>query len=347
MLEKAQRIYVQHPTRKDNLIPAAVVEVKEHRARVRFLQPVALPAKKRTRLFFHDQHQAFYSIACEVVRMESLGPQPVGSISLIGEPQRDDQRQTLRVQVHGDEVSARIDNVGDGRVLNLSCTGLAVSLDSDGLAIDTWVTLAIGYDGQPITGRMQVRNWSKLTDGRVRYGLVADPCDGQLLSELSRITQNQQQIEAGRASGFGGNLRYSAGENPQSIESNAAEESSAVDQPAAKETGGRSKRQHDRRPWTGAAKIYLRESQNLRVLDVKTIDLSPGGLSFECPKYIYEDSELLFEKPIPGGMFRIRGEVRSVHVDQSGKHRVGIKFLGIPLQPNESVPELETLAASG
>lgn len=348
MLDHVQRIYVQHPSRADNLIPAAVLDVHDNRIRVRFLQPAAVPAKKKTQLFYHDALHVFHSIECEVIRMECAGTQPIGSLGLIGKPQRNDQREAFRVGAHGDSFPVQIDGAGQGELINISCTGAAAAFGYDGLAVDSWLNVTLVYDLQPITGRMQVRNWSKLSDGRIRYGFKADPEDGQLLSELSRITQNLQQLKARRASRLSGAARKQTGLNA-SVDH---EDTNAVDAKAppkalshAEDTDadGQSKRQHQRKPWNGVAKIYLREEQNLRVLDVSTIDLSPGGLSFASSNYIYQGSELLFEKPIPGGLFRIRGKVRSVHVHAPGKHRVGIQFIGSPLKPGEHAPELESL----
>ena len=98
------------------------------------------------------------------------------------------------------------------------------------------------------------------------------------------------------------------------------------------------KREHQRTPWPGMAKVYIREEHNLRVLSVETGDLSRGGISFTCPQYIYEGSEVLFEKPIEGGFFRVMVTIVNVRVQNGGIHRIGAKFIGVPLRPGE-MPE--------
>lgn len=284
-------------------------------------------------MYFHDADHVFISIACEIICIEPRGKHPIGSIRTIGDPVRNEQRQTQRVDADGADISVQVQVSGEnaqvlqGEVLNISGNGIRIVVDRGDLAAADWVDLTLAYDGQEIPGRMQVQNRCTRGDGRVRYGLMSDQKDGQLLSELARITQDLQDRHAQQGQG--------AATNPS--------DDLAHDNGQDQQDPPQPRRAHERRPWPGIAKVYLREGKNLRVLDIHTIDLSSGGLSFACPSYIYDSSELLIEKPVPGGFFRIRGAIRSCQISGSGTYRVGMQFLGAPLKPWDSAPELEPL----
>ena len=81
------------------------------------------------------------------------------------------------------------------------------------------------------------------------------------------------------------------------------------------------------------------EERQLRVLEANTIDLSQGGICFVCRSYVYEGTEVLFEKPSPKGLFRVVAKVMSVAMVGNGLHRVGVQFVGSPLKPGETHPK--------
>lgn len=121
----------------------------------------------------------------------------------------------------------------------------------------------------------------------------------------------------------------------------------AADEADASAISPKNLRQHARRDWPGAARVYIRDDTNLRVLNVNTLDLSEGGLGFSCAQPVYEGRKLLFEKPTPsGGAFCINAVVRSVRMIPGARYRVGVQFLGKPVMPHELPDEVRSLMAN-
>ena len=172
---------------------------------------------------------------------------------------------------------------------------------------------------------------------------MVDPEDADLVSQLSRISQELQNLKAKRASRIGVNNKATAQADQTDPQGDASASGQSDGKPTEAQSGNEeqtpssdsTKREHQRAPWPGMAKVYIREAHNLRVLSVETGDLSRGGISFLSPQYIYEGSEVLFEKPIEGGFFRVMVTVMNVRVQNGGKHRIGAQFLGVPMKPGE------------
>lgn len=345
MLEATTRIYVRDPEREDDLVPGVVSETLGQKVMVRFLQPVSFKPGAETVVFFHNESNSFTSVPCQMQRMFSSGQYPTGALVLTGEEKVSESRNAFRVDVHDQSVAAIVNKSEQGEVVNVSCGGIAVLLNSEEHESEKWVDVTLQYDRDEFTGKMQVRVKYQDKDGRYRYGLMADPSDTSMISQLSRITQELQTQKARRTSRIGvnnkGKSSATKGVSTQNPAEQAKDDQTKEEKPASPDD---TKRQHQRNPWPGMAKIYVREEHNLRVLSVDTEDLSRGGISFLCPKYIYEGSEVLFEKPIAGGFFRVMVAVRNVRVQDGGSHRIGGQFLGMPLQPGK-MPEGFNLAA--
>lgn len=338
MLEATTRIYVRDPQQEDNLVPGVVSETLGQKVMVRFLQPVAFKPGVQTVVHFHNTNNSFTSAPCQIQRMFSSGQYPTGALVLTGEAEVAESRSSFRVDVHDQSVTAIVNGEEHGEVVNISCGGIAVLLDREEHKPETWLNVTLKYSGDQFTGKMQVRSVFKDKSKRFRYGLMADPSEASLISQLSRITQELQNVKARRNSRIGVNNKWSGAEQKNSQEQDAANEETpqAEEKKPASQNG--TKRQHKRNPWPGMAKVYIREEHNLRVMSVDTEDLSRGGISFLCPQYIYEGSEVLFEKPIAGGFFRVMVAIRNVRVQEGGVHRVGGQFLGAPLEPGK-MPE--------
>lgn len=340
MLEATTRIYVRDPEREDNLIPGVVSEVLGQKVMVRFLQPVSFKPGAATMVQFHDQNNSFTSVPCQMQRMFSSGQYPTGALVLTGDKKVAESRSAFRVDVHDESVSAVINQTERGEVVNVSCGGIGVRLNSDEHEPEQWLKVKLQFDCEEFAGKMQVRGKFQEKDGRLRYGLLVDESDTTMVSQLSRITQELQSQKARRASRIGVNNKIKSAEPkstpPQQADAKS-EDSQAKQEEKAPSPDG-TQRQHQRNPWPGMAKIYIREEHNLRVLSVDCEDLSRGGISFLCPQYIYEGSEVLFEKPISGGFFRVMVAVRNVRVQEGGTHRIGGQFLGAPMQPGK-MPE--------
>ncbi|MGB0767259.1 MAG: PilZ domain-containing protein [Phycisphaeraceae bacterium] len=341
MLEAATRIYVTDPNREDNLIPAVVSETLGEKVIVRFLQPITLTPGAETELRYHNQHNCFTRVPCQLQRMFSSGQYPTGALVLTGDEEVAENRSSFRVTVADDIVQATISGDTQADVVNISAGGIGAVVDIDDYKLGDWIKIALQYDCGEHTGRMQVRSVWAQDDGRFRYGLMADPDEADLVSQLSRITQQLQQVKARRASRIGTNNRAGAAvaedtatpaeTKPSNQDQQTGEQTPESDELCQDGT----QRQHQRNRWPGMAKVYIREEHNLRVLDVETGDLSRGGISFVCPQYIYKDSEILFEKPISGGFFRVVATVCNIMVREKGTHRIGAKFVGAPLKPGE------------
>ncbi|MFK7790111.1 MAG: PilZ domain-containing protein [Phycisphaeraceae bacterium] len=341
MLEATTRIYVRDPEREDDLVPAVVSETLGQKIMVRFLQPVSFNPGVDTVAFFHNQSDCFTSVPCQMQRMFSKGQYPTGALILTGEEEVAENRSSFRIDVNDRSVAATVNNEAKGEVVNISCGGIAILLESDAYEEDSWLDVILQHDGSEHRGRMQVRSKFKDKSGRFRYGLMADPAEANLASQLTRITQALQ--------GFVKASRKSQAEVENKAEASPSQ-SEAEDLSAAVKTGAAkikqakpvapkdSNRIHQRNPWPGMAKVYVREEHNMRVLSVDTGDLSRGGISFTSPQYIYEGSEVLFEKPITGGFFRVMVQIKNVRVLGGGAHRIGGQFLGAPLQPGK-MPE--------
>lgn len=339
MLEATTRIYVRDPQQEDNLVPGVVSEVLDQKVMVRFLQPVSFQPGAQTVVFFHNESNSFTSVPCQMQRMYSSGQYPTGALVLTGEEEVSENRSAFRIDVHDQSIGAVINKNEQGEVVNISCGGIAVLLDSSDHKPESWLNVTLQYDCDEFTGKMQVRGMHQDKDGRFRYGLMADPSDSSIISQLSRITQELQSVKARRASRVGvNNKAKSSASNEASTQKTAAEAKDAKAKEEQPTSPDGTKRMHQRNPWPGMAKIYIREDNNLRVLSVDTDDLSRGGISFLCQQYIYEGSEVLFEKPIAGGFFRVMVAVRNVRVQEGGAHRIGGQFLGAPLQPGK-MPE--------
>ncbi|MBX2851380.1 MAG: PilZ domain-containing protein [Phycisphaeraceae bacterium] len=335
MLEETTRIYVRDPEREDNLVPGVVSETLGQKVMVRFLQPVSFQAGAETIVSFHNQNNCFTSVPCQMQRMFSSGQYPTGALVLTGEGEVAENRSSFRADIRDQSVSATVNNETSGEVVNISCGGLGLLLETEGYRIEQWLQVTLHYEGDDHTGRVQVRSRFKGKDGRHRYGLMADPSEAGLISQLTRITQELQNVKARRASRIGVNNKSAAkGANSGSGGSPKGGQTSEGKPVSPDGT----KRMHQRNPWPGMAKVYVREDDNLRVLSVDTEDLSRGGISFVSQKYIYKDSEALYEKPIQGGFFRVMVTVRNVRVLDGGAHRIGAQFLGAPMQPGK-MPE--------
>jgi len=337
MLEATTRIYVRDPEREDNLVPGVVSETLGQKVMVRFLQPVSFKPGVETVVFFHNQSNCFTSVPCQMQRMFSKGQYPTGALVLTGEEDVAENRSSFRIDIHDQSVTATVNDQAKGEVVNISCGGIALLLDSDEYEVEQWLDVALQYDTGEHTGRMQVRSKFQDKDGRFRYGLMADPSDAGLINQLTRITQELQSVKARRASRIGVNNKATASSAQKEANEQAKTAKDADDRPeqAKPVSPDGTQRMHQRNPWPGMAKVYVREDNNLRVLSVDTEDLSRGGISFTSQQYIYEGSEVLFEKPITGGFFRVMVAIRNVRVMEGGVHRVGGQFLGAPLQPGK------------
>lgn len=346
MLEATTRIYVRDPEREDNLVPGVVSETLGQKVMVRFMQPVSFAAGVETVVFFHSASNCFTSVPCQMQRMFSKGQYPTGALVLTGDKEVAENRSSFRIDIHDRSVSATVNEKEQGEVVNISCGGLAVLLPSDPFDLEAWVRVALQYDGGEHCGKMQVRSKVQDKQGRFRYGLMTDPNEANLPSQLTRITQELQSLKARRLSRVGVNTTTAT-----SLTSTTASDEPTDDQPKSADASQNTpaspdgtQRQHQRNPWPGMAKVYIREEHNMRVLSVETEDLSRGGISFTSQHYIYEGSEVLFEKPITGGFFRVMVAIKNVRVIRGNTHRVGGQFLGAPLKPGE-MPEAFSGAA--
>ena len=360
MLESNTRIYVRDMEQEDNLVPAIVQEVLGEKVMVRFLQPVVFSPGAKSTCMFHDASNAFTSVPCQITQMFSKGQYPTAAMVLTGQARVAESRSSFRVDILDKRVTALVNGEYSGEIINMSCGGVALLLDLEDFKPEQWLDLTIQYTGDEHAGKMQVRSVSREKDGRFRYGLMADPQDADLISQLTRISQEIQNPKAKRSSRIGTNneaARKVAEKEPADQPSEESQKNpdagASSQQPSEQgETDATEPekqlqrpgptRQHKRTPWPGMAKIYIRENHNLRVLSVETADLSRGGISFICPQYIYEGSDALFEKPVEGGFFRVMIKIRNVFVVESGKHegqhRVGGQFLGAPMQGG-AIPE--------
>ena len=171
----------------------------------------------------------------------------------------------------------------------------------------------------------------------VGYGLNVDADDQHFAQELANITQAIQNLKARRASRISSPHFYqtSLSDADPSVVFKAMEEATSKQKAAAPQCK-RERRMHDRKAWEGPGKIYILEDRRMRVLDINTIDLSQSGVCFVCKPYIYEGTELLLERAIPGGLFRVVSSVQNVALGRDGLHRVGVKFTEAPLKPGET-----------
>lgn len=341
MLEATTRIHVRDPQRADNLVPGVVSEMLENKVMVRFLEPVSFSPGVKTSVYFYDPEQGFMSAPCQLQRMFSRGQYPTGALVLEGEPTNAESRNSTRIHVKDGCITATLNDREHAEVTDISCGGIAVLLPQDGFNSNDWLEVIIHDGRDEHSGRMQVRGKNQNADGRYRYGLMADPDEPGLISQLSRITQQLQNNKKGSSHRpFLQNDCIPASEDNSATIKNAASKNNTITHAADHDTiqKNNTKRQHQRNAWPGMAKIYIREETNLRVLSVETADLSRGGISFLCPTYIYEGSEVLFEKPIAGGFFRVMLSIRNVRIQNGTTHRVGAQFLGAPLAPGK-MPE--------
>ena len=348
MLEATTRIYVRDPDREDNLVPGVVSETLGQKVMVRFLQPVSFRPGAETVVFFHNQSNCFTCIPCQMQRMFSSGQYPTGALVFSGEAEIAENRSSFRVDIHDKSVSATVNDKAQGEVVNISCGGIAMLLETEEYQLNKWLNISLLYDCGEHTGRMQVRSKFQDRDGRFRYGLMADTSEADIISQLTRITQEMQSIKARRASRIGVNNKAGTSTGQEGAEDQSTSEQSDAEkneQGKATSPDG-TQRMHQRNPWPGMAKVYIREQGNLRVLSVDTEDLSCGGISFTSQKYIYEGSEALFEKPINGGFFRVMIAIRNVRVMDGGIHRVGGQFLGAPLAPGKMPKEFGSVASA-
>lgn len=338
MLEANTRIYVLDPDRKDDRVPGVVSETLGQKVMIRFLQPVSFKPGVETVVFFHNQNNDFTSVACQVQRMFSKGQYPTGALVLSGETEVAENRSAFRVEIHDQSLSATVNEEDSGEVVNISCGGIALMLDVESYPPKTWLDVTLNDDCGEYHGRMQVCSKFQDKDGRFRYGLMADPEAPDLISQLSRITQELQNAKSPRTSRSETNNQAS-----KLSKQTTASEGQGKDKPVSPDG---TKRLHQRNPWPGLAKVYIREDYNMRVLSVDTDDLSRGGISFISPQYIYEGSEVLFEKPIAGGFFKVMVAIRNVRVLEGGAHRIGGEFLGAPMKPGELPKEFDTSATA-
>lgn len=320
------RIYVRHPDQADNLVPAIVEEKLGKQFVVRFLESISFGVGTETTVLFHDEANCFTSVPCRILRILSEDPQ-TGVIMLTGEAAAIDSRSTSRIDVVDQNVTATVNSKYSGEVINMSCEGIALLLDLKEPIPDPWLDVTLAYGGNEFEGRMQVRNRSQEKDGRIRYGLMAASNGTELLSQLPRIIQDIQRLSEQRTAP--GDVSEEAVAPSETDQQEEQEDSAPPEE---------SKRESERAPWPGIAKVYLRESKNLRVLSVDTQDLSRGGISFIATQYIYEGCDALFEKPIEGGFFRVMISIRNVRVEDGGMHRVGAQFIGGPMQGGK-IPE--------
>ena len=341
MLEANTRIYVRDPQREDNRIPGVVSEILGNKVMVRFLQPANLKPGVETVVYYHNKANCFTSVPCQMQRMFSKGQYPTGALVITGENKVAENRSSFRIDIRDQSVTAQVNGQDNGEVVNISCGGVAILLDSMEHSPGSWVQITLYYESDDHSGKMQVRSRQKDKDGRYRYGLMADPQDAGMMSQLTRITQELQNVKARRASRIGVNHKAAAKatskDEATGQPTDKQDQQSQANQPKRASPDG-SKRMHQRNPWPGMAKVYIREAHNLRVLSVDTEDLSRGGISFISAQYIYEGSEVLFEKPITGGFFRVMVVIKNVRVIAGGAHRVGAQFLGAPLQAGK-MPE--------
>jgi len=341
MAAERNRIYLQHPHKEHEFLPAQLLKEDEGVLSVRLLEELLLQPQSESRHYFHDQDEAFCTFSCQVLRMESAGPQPVVSIVQTGPKERHEKRETFRVGVFDQCVSAQVNDEDRGEVINVSYQGVGMVLEDGSYAEGTWLKVVLSYDSETVEGYMQIRNRKERKDGRYRYGLVADPDCGTLVKALSEITQSLQQVKARRASRLGTNNRY-----PNDGSADAENDPSTADKQTQPDTKKRAfvspdgtKREHLRQNWPGKGKVYILEDRQLRVLDVNTIDISQGGMCFTSKQFIYKDTELMFEKQAQNGLFRITATVRAAHMNEEGTHRIGVQFNGPPLKPGETHPK--------
>ena len=336
MSDERNRIYLQHPTKQNALLPAQLLKEEDGLISMRLLEELTLPAQSETKQFFHDQHDLFYGFECTVLRMESAGPNPVVSVKQTGPRERHENRETFRIPVYDDIVTVTLEDRYAGAVFDIGYNGLAAVIDYDGLRVDNWIKVEIEFDCVKISGRASVIYRKSLNDGRFRYGLKADPLDKTFGKELSRITQALQNLKARRASRLGtNNLHVTRVGEDSDDDTVKAMEQAARGQSRSGITNRRERRMHDRKAWEGPAKVYILEERQLRVLEVSTVDLSQGGMCFLSKQYIYEGTEVLFEKPVPNGLFRVCASIQSIALNNDGIHRVGLQFVGAPLKPGE------------
>lgn len=349
MLEANTRIYVCDPDREDDRVPGVVSETLGQKVMVRFLQPVSFKPGAETVLYFHNQSNCFTSVPCKMQRMFSKGQYPTGSLVLVGEAEVAENRSAFRIDILDQTISASVNSEATGEVVNISSGGIALMLDAEDYTQKAWLDVTLD-DGSGIhNGRMQVCSKFRDKDGRYRYGLMADPSEPDLISQLSRITQEKQKEKARRASRIGTNNKTSVLNKTNTATSDkdkdklGAADDAKPEKPASPDG---TKRLHQRNPWPGMAKVYIREDHNVRVLSVDTADLSRGGISFLSPQYIYEGSEALYEKPIGGGFFRVMVAIRNVQALEGGAHRIGAEFLGAPIKAGKMPKDYDSSATA-
>lgn len=346
MSTERNRVYLQHPTKEGELLPAQLLKEDEGVLSVRLLDELMLTPNTETKQYFHDHNDLFYGFSCHILRMESGGPNPVVAVKQTGPKERHEKRETFRLPVYDDMVTAIVNGRHNAKVHDISFNGMAIVVDHESYGIDSWLDIELTFDCVTINGQMQVRNRVKTRDGRFRYGLQADPVNRDFRKELERITQALQNMKARRASRLGTNNKHGAkaaadaaiAELEKKAEAQKLAENESKMQDAESDDSRRDRRMHERKAWAGPAKVYILEDRQLRVLEVNTVDLSQGGICFFCRQYVYKDAEILFEKPSPGGLFRVVAKVCSVEMVGDGLHRVGIQFVGTPLKPGETHP---------
>ena len=121
--------------------------------------------------------------------------------------------------------------------------------------------------------------------------------------------------------------------------SNASRESSATDvvdallKQKARGESGLAARRHVRKRWTVEIQVRIEETVELhktsRELRVTTQDLSRGGFSFLCRHFVYPGSQVWARiTSLPGNPV-LMGTVANCSYAGAGKHRVGVKLLGL------------------
>lgn len=331
-------VYLENPRQEDELLPAQLIKEDDGVISMRLLQNLMLEPNTQSRHFFHDPEQRFFGFACNILRVESGGENPIVSVIQTGPKERQENRETFRIGIYDDSVTAKISGKYAAEVLDMGYYGIALVATPGSFVIDAWLDVEVCYDQVRTRGRMQVKNRSTLKDGRYRYGMMADTTDMHLVKDMANIVQTLQTIKARRNSrlsnkplSFKGSTEDEcSGEQADKKQSNANEKT--VESPDG------TKRRHLRKQWTGEATLYVREQLQLRVLDVHTQDLSQGGVCVLSRQYIYEGTEVMFEKPLGDKTFRVCGKVCNVFVNAAGMHRVGIQFTGAPLKHGEKHP---------
>lgn len=91
-------------------------------------------------------------------------------------------------------------------------------------------------------------------------------------------------------------------------------------------------RQHQRRKWRAELEAEIDEScvggVRSRRVRVQATNLSPNGLAFTLPSYVYVGARVLIELPLPGDP-RIEGVIRHCTHLSGRKYRAGMQFVRV------------------